>query len=223
MKRVFIIAITAPLAALAWAGTLPNAAEPDVMRLGFFASGGVQNYFYMLHGLPYSEFYEVRAYGAGGGAWAQYDQTWFSYAMRFKVTEFGGSGFRATFIEWDHDYYLYLAKGGIRPFIEPNASIGSAGGFRACFGIGGGVRWNMRDSPFYATVSGGYKYVGGDDYEKGDWSIGKVSIYFALSDAVALYAGAEAERSSHDYRYKGHQSDGPRWRGRVDVGPSWAF
>lgn len=222
MKIVFIAAPVA-LAAAAAAGTLPNAGEADVLRLGLFASGAVQNYSYVLYGLPYSEYYDVRAHGAGGGAWAQYDRTWFSYAMRLGVTAFGGSGFNVTFKEWDHDYYLYLMKGGIRPFVEPSVSIGSAAGFRAYFRISGGVRWNMRDSPFYTTVSAGWKYVRGDDYEKGEWNTVKVNCHLPLSEGIALYAGAEVEYGGRVYNYRTNDANGPRWRGRLDLGPSWSF
>jgi hypothetical protein len=222
MKRGFIL-LTTTFAAAAAAGTLPDADEADVLRLGLFASGAIQNYSYILYGLPYSEYYEVRARGAGGGAWVQYDQTWFSYTMRLSVTEFGGSDFNATFKEWDHAYYVYLGKWAIRPFAEPSVSIGSAGRFRAYFNISGGVRWNMRDSPSYTTVSVGWKYIRGDDYEKGEWNTVKVSCYFALSKAIALYVGAEAENAGRVYYYRGNASGGPRWRGRLDVGPSWAF
>ncbi len=222
MRRMGVL-VTAVLAAAAAAGTLPNAGEADVLRLGLFASGGLQNYSYVKYGLPYSEYYDVRAHGAGGGAWAQYDRTWFSYAMRFKVTTFGGNGFNVTFKEWDHDYYLYLGEWAIRPFVEPSVGIGYAVDFRAYFRIGGGVRWNMRDSPFYTTVSAGWKYVRGDDYEKGEWHTAKVSCYLALTEGIALYAGAEAEEGGRVYDYKGYGSAGSRWRGRLDVGPSWAF
>lgn len=223
MKRLILILLTVSLAASAGAGTLPDAGDEYIMRLGFFGSGAVHHYSYVLYGLPYSEFYEARGYGAGGGGWAQYDHTWLAYAMSFSVAEFGGGAFRGTFIEWNHEYYLYVGKWRIRPFIEPNGGVGSAGRLGGHLGISGGVRWNMLDSPFYATVSGGYKHSWGADYEEGDWGIGKVSCYLALWDSVALYVAAVAERSSHDYRYEGHQSDGPRWRSRLDVGPSWAF
>ena len=93
MKRVLIFTAAAlAAAAAAWAGALPNAGAEDVLRFGPFVSGALQNYSYVKYGLPYSEFYEVRAHGAGGGAWAQYDHTWFAYAMRLGVTAFGGSG-----------------------------------------------------------------------------------------------------------------------------------
>lgn len=190
------------------------------MRFGVFASGALENYSFIKHtfpgGIGHIELYEVRAEGAGGGVWAQYDATWFAYGTRLAVTEFGGDELPPTYLEWSHNYHFYFAEWVIRPFAMPNASIGGAWGLRGHLGISGGARWNMRDSPFYATLSGGYKYVWGKDHEEGRWSTVNVSCYFVLWDAIALYTSAEAE--------KGYSIDGqPRWRARLDVGPSWAF
>jgi hypothetical protein len=214
MKRVLISAVAVAIAASAWAGTLPNAGAEHVMRFGPLASG----VFDVITNGP--EF----GGGVGVGVWGQYDRTIMSYAMRLGATvgDFGGA---STSIDWESEYYIYLLKRSLRPFIMPVIGFGYIQGERfgdprMPVGLYAGARWNEADSPFYIVASVGGKYVFFSDEEWGGWVTGRGQAYFGLTDTLALYAGMEFGRGFvNDY----YGSEYGVWRGRFDVGPSWAF
>ncbi len=213
MRRTLItaLAVSALLAAAAAAGTLPNAADEHVMRFGPLASAVID-----VH-----DSYEERGtiWGGGVALWGQYDRTWIGYAMRLGAAVVDADGSLVS-IGWESEYYIYLAKGRLRPFIMPHVGVGvnirgkSGGASTAPLGIYAGARWNGANSPFYITVSAGFK-------SGGRWGASfRSDCYLGLTDTVALYAGAELDRANSELTKWGRV---PGWRGRVDVGPSWAF
>ncbi|UCH78304.1 MAG: hypothetical protein JSU81_11385 [Candidatus Coatesbacteria bacterium] len=227
MKTVFIIAMATTLAASAGAGTLPNAADEHVMRFGPLASAVFEaNVFYED---PYVPWASPRAksetrWGGGVGVWGQYDRTWIGCAMRFGATmgDFGGM---STVIDWENEYYIYLLKHRLRPFLMPLFGFGHTqsergGDPRLPVGLYVGARWAGVDSPRYLTASVGGKYVFLSDDEWGGWVAFRGRGYFGLTDTVALYAGIDFGRGFvNDY----YGSEYAVWRGRFYVGPSWAF
>ena len=214
MKRVLIIAAAAALAASAWGGTLPDAGAEHVMRFGPLATGVFD---------VYTDGPEFDG-GGGLGFWGWYDRTWIGYAMRLGATvgDFGGA---LTYIDWESDYNIYLLKRSLRPFIMPVIGFGytrreSFVDPRMPVGLYAGARWNAAGSPFYVTVGAGGKAVFFSEYERGGWVTVRGHGYFGLTDTLALFAGTEFGMGFL------HGHSGPEytvWRGRLDVGPSWAF
>jgi hypothetical protein len=229
MKRIVLFVAT--LATSAWAGTLPNAGDEHVMRFGPLASAVFEvNAFYEDPYVPWGsprEKSETR-WGGGVGVWGQYDRTWIGFGMRLGATVLDASR-TLTFLDWENDYYFYLLKGRFRPFIMPLLGFRylvkvehhfpeeEGGAFSAPLALYLGVRWNAENSPFYTTISSGYEYGVGSAYLRGGRVMLRSHCYFGLTDTVALLAGIELGWGD----FGSFEETG--WRGRLDVGPSWAF
>ena len=231
MKRIAVsVAALLAAAAAAAAGTLPQAGEEHVLRVGPLVSALFEvDTFYED---PYAPWAEPRGEGEtrwGGGValWGQYDRTVTSYGMRLGAAVLGSS--TLTFLDWEHEYCFYFLRGVFRPFIVPRLTIryltkvkhifpeDEGGAFSVPLGLYLGARWNAADSPSYYTVSGGYEYAVGSAYLRGGRVVVRGQCYFGLTDTVALLAGIELGRGDFG------SFDETGWRGRVDVGPSWAF
>jgi hypothetical protein len=206
----FIVTLTAALcaAAAAWAGTIPNATDEAVLRLGPMGVAALG---------PSSTF------GGGAALWAQYDGSWFGVDVRLAGHVLKPENGNTTSVRWENEYWMYPFKGKFRPYLAPAVGLNYFAEdatdwqgrryreerFLPILAAYFGVRLNSPTSPFYFTFDGGYKWVDDDGY-----GTFRNRYFFALTDTIALRAGFEVAFEFDHARF-GY--------GLVDVGPAFSF